>query len=400
MLPGEGVLPPETLSAIDGLTVNDVFKYTGELVSAAHRGIFDNWLKRLQESWLDDLLGPRWRPLEHGGVTCPACGGKSHTRKGFRERGALTSRGRFQFPLAQVKCDSCGRVHRPFVERLGLASRRRVLPELEDKALSLALRLPYRVSAELLKELSGGGLSHEGVREAVSKAASEEEIVPPAEVVHGQVDSTKVLAGIKPGGEALQLAISVERGPESHGRPTLVKKLVHLSVGDSVPLKAALRKAMPKYLVHDGELDLTGIGGCVQRCLWHMDYQLDYCLWQDKLPVKERRGIRDKLRGILYGTTASTADYYAAYDNLADDLKGKKLRVSAGYLERAKAEVFSYRNDRGLVFATTSPIEREMREINRRADVGARWSIKGIENILKLLMLKRYNQLSKNMHPG
>ena len=40
---------------------------------------------------------------------------------------------------------------------------------------------------------------------------------------------------------------------------------------------------------------------------------------------------------------------------------------------------------------TTSPLEREMRELNRRADVGARWSPKGIENVLKLLFHKRLN---------
>jgi hypothetical protein len=33
---------------------------------------------------------------------------------------------------------------------------------------------------------------------------------------------------------------------------------------------------------------------------------------------------------------------------------------------------------------TTSVIEREMREINRRSDVGVRWSESGIDNLLRL----------------
>jgi len=40
---------------------------------------------------------------------------------------------------------------------------------------------------------------------------------------------------------------------------------------------------------------------------------------------------------------------------------------------------------------TTSVIEREMREINRRTDVGRRWSIPGIDHLLRLRHSKRLN---------
>jgi hypothetical protein len=40
---------------------------------------------------------------------------------------------------------------------------------------------------------------------------------------------------------------------------------------------------------------------------------------------------------------------------------------------------------------STSVIEREMREINRRADVGARWSIPGVDHLLRLRHSKRIN---------
>jgi len=400
MLPGEGVLPPETLSAFEGLSVNDVFKFTGDWSDFQHRLLFENWLRRLQDAWLDRSLGPRWMPVEQGGLVCPACGGNAHTRKGYRSRAARTSKGEFPFSLAQVKCKDCGRVHRPFVRFLGLEPRRRTLGELAQKALSLALKLPYGPSAGLLKELAGSGLSHEGIRKLVARTARAAEIIPPAEVVHAQVDGTKVKAGDKACGEDVQLAISVKKGPVKNGRPTLVKKLVHLSVGGSAPLKAALRKARPKYLVHDGELNLTGCAGNVQRCLWHMGHQLGYYLWQDEAPRGEKAHIRKKLCGILYGKDYTPKGAAIAYGRLVGELKRAGLDTSAGHLVRARDEVFTSRKTPGLGFATTSPVEREMREINRRADVGARWSKKGIENVLKLLMLKRFNQLSKNMHPG
>jgi hypothetical protein len=40
---------------------------------------------------------------------------------------------------------------------------------------------------------------------------------------------------------------------------------------------------------------------------------------------------------------------------------------------------------------TTSIVEREMREINRRVDVGARWSILGVTHMLKLRLAQRCN---------
>ncbi len=40
---------------------------------------------------------------------------------------------------------------------------------------------------------------------------------------------------------------------------------------------------------------------------------------------------------------------------------------------------------------TTSVIEREMREVNRRIDVGVRWTVRGIDHPLRLRHAKRIN---------
>ncbi len=36
-------------------------------------------------------------------------------------------------------------------------------------------------------------------------------------------------------------------------------------------------------------------------------------------------------------------------------------------------------------------MEREMREVNRRTDVGARWSVSGIMNLVRLRLAKRHH---------
>lgn len=402
MLSGEGYVLPDILSTQNSGIVNEIFQLTGNLSDIYHRRLFGSWLKRSQEAALDILLGPRWKPRDQGGITCPRCEGKSHKRRGFRARTVKTSRGKFPFLLSQVQCIHCGRTHRPFARALGVALRR-VLPELEEKALSLAVKLPYAPSAKLLKELSGGNLSHEGIRKLVQRKAKEHKIKPPADVNHGLVDSTKVKAGDKSRGMDVHLAIAVERGSGKHGRATLKKKLLHLSVGDAVPLKTTLRSIQVKYLAHDGELDLKGYAQVTQRCLWHMGHQLKHYLWRDGLPLTERGSFKDKLYRILFSQNCTVQSATIAYDKLINELQRLGLKTSEGHLVRAKGEIFNYKKNPALCFATTSPVEREIRELNRRANVGARWSPKGIENLLNILFLKRFNQyqtLAESMHPG
>jgi hypothetical protein len=69
-------------------------------------------------------------------------------------------------------------------------------------------------------------------------------------------------------------------------------------------------------------------------------------------------------------------------------------------LDNARDQAFTYKENPDLDFTTTSSTDREMREINRWADVGLTWSTKGIESISNCSYIKRFNQLLKNMHHG
>ena len=61
-------------------------------------------------------------------------------------------------------------------------------------------------------------------------------------------------------------------------------------------------------------------------------------------------------------------------------------------MQNAADEAFTYLKVPGFAYIDTSPLEREMRELNRRADIGARWSPKGVENVLKVLFHQRLNE--------
>ncbi|NIN66524.1 MAG: hypothetical protein GTO63_17915 [Anaerolineae bacterium] len=88
--------------------------------------------------------------------------------------------------------------------------------------------------------------------------------------------------------------------------------------------------------------------------------------------------------------------------DLVTQLHREGLSDAAGYLDAATPYVFTYRehpdgmffDDRRLepcAISSTSPLERQMREINRRTDVGARWSVAGVQNLIGLDLVRRFD---------
>jgi hypothetical protein len=293
------------------------------------------------------------------------------------------------FLVLQAKCKCCGRAFRPFTTALGLPFSRRCTDELIEKAVSLGVQMPFQRSSDILKTLTAGSFSAEGIRQ---KIAAKAKAVVFHDEVSGQTvltDSTKVKAGAKERGASVQMAITAEPGPMVAGRPTIKKELVHLHVGDVEPLRNHLEALQPERIVHDGDTNFSGCADSVQRCRWHLVHQLKHYLWQDGIPHEDRGIYQSRLKHILFGERKTAPRMLRAFI--------KKLEVagcttSAEHLQNARSETFTYRADINFTYATTTPIEREMRELNRRADVGVRWSERGVENVLKVLFHYRLNE--------
>jgi hypothetical protein len=259
--------------------------------------------------------------------------------------------------------------------------------------VDLATQLSYGRAQGILSRLSGVHVSSNTIRQRILQKAREEKIQPiSGKISHCLVDSTRVQAGEKLRGEQVQMAISVEGGPRLHGRPTLKKTLLTLSLGGSDPLKKYIRRLHPQRLVHDGLLDLSGYAERVQRCRWHLTHEMRIFLYFDGLRWRQSIPIVKKLKEILWGKSP------LAYARFTSGLKKKGLYHAARHLEKARQEIFTHRQDLGFQFTTTSPLEREMRELNRRMDVGARWSPEGAESMLWVLFRRRFhyrNQILK-----
>jgi len=87
----------------------------------------------------------------------------------------------------------------------------------------------------------------------------------------------------------------------------------------------------------------------------------------------------------------------AGVDCLITELRSRRYDSAAIYLRNTRDELFTVAKLKeqgiapGLVMVATSAVEREFREINRRTDVGARWSDEGVERVARLLEEVRLN---------
>jgi hypothetical protein len=381
MLPGEQSLPEEIVSP-DGHVVNRLFSHLCKRSDKALELQLAEELQALQVFWFKN---------HRQQIACPRCEGTNLIRKGWRNRVLISSRGRLGLKVLQCRCKGCGRSFRPFNGWVGIPFSRRFLGEFTDKAVTLGAQFSFFRSAQTLKMLTGGAISAEGIRRKIAEAAKAVNLPSSVSAQTVLVDATKVKVGRKQRGEPIYLAVTAERGPEKHGRPTCIKRLVHLHIGNVAPVKKRLQKIMPDYLVHDGGEDLADCARHVQRCRWHLTHQLKHYLWQDRIPHDFRPAFQEGIRSIL----ADRKEGQARYKCLTDNLMTLGLKKTANHLQGAADEASSFIKEQGFAYIDTSPLEREMRELNRRADIGARWSPKGLKNVLTVMFHKRLNQQSK-----
>jgi len=377
MLPGEPTLP-EAIVAPNGKAVNRLFHWLCQQADARLASEFHDALRQIQLDWFT---------RQRGALHCPDCDSQHLIRKGWRSRVVATSRGKLTVTVIQVCCKVCGRTFRPLNTLLGLPTSLRLLEELATKAAFLGTQVSFARSAHILRGLTQGAVSSEGVRRIMAQRAAHVRLPRPIPGQTVLVDATKVKAGHKERGESVYLAVTAEPGPLRHGRPTCQKRLVHLHVGSATKLKHRLKTTGATHVVHDGGENLEGCAPHLQRCRWHLGHQLKHYLWQDGVPHAFRGQFQQTMTQIVGDPKQGPKRLQRWQANLAEI----GLRSAAGHLANAAAETFTYTKE-SFAYIDTSPLEREMRELNRRADIGARWSQKGLENVLKLLFHQRLNE--------
>ncbi len=181
------------------------------------------------------------------------------------------------------------------------------------------------------------------------------------------------------------------------------------------PSLAALKTFKQFLLVTDGDTTiLDGLKGqvkvLVQRCLWHIPHQRKFALWKDRQHVARkspewlhtmsrifaicaiRTGIEDE--AVIQTLVATKRERLTA---LIAYCRDHGCQAAATYLENAEADWFTALTHR-LEGKTTSRVERLMRTVNLRINVGKCelyreywWSTDGALNAVKVRLAYYYN---------
>lgn len=327
-------------------------------------------------------------------VVCTGCG-VVHTgpgsvlRRGWRGRKLRTSSGTVSFRLRQVTCGDCGRTRSPYPDLLGLAPRQRVLEELERRLLDWVTHLSYEKTVQLGADFLGASCSKRHLQGVVRRQGARVQFTAadPVEVL--VADGTMVPAGEKPRGEEFGVALQVQGRQRQGNRTRAHKRVVGFGIGYGLWEQALGAVPEPELIVTDRERGVRQLvgryfpGARHQQCEWHLARTLGYTLSLQGMNMHERKRLVGSVIGILRREPEAAR---RAYRRLQKRVAGYTRATT--FLSNSAPYVLYEERSRER---TTGLAEREMREMNRRTDVGARWSLQGVANLLRLRLAQRHN---------
>jgi hypothetical protein len=351
---------------------------------------------RIGAQLLDQVQALLFAELSAGvrDLVCERCGilhgGRATLlRRGSRTRRLKTSSGVLVFELHQLTCRDCGRTWSPFAQWLGIEPRQRICEELERRLVEWVTELSYAKTCRVGGEWLGATLSPRTLHRCVQRRGSAVSFTPAPECSVALADGTKVPAGTGERGCEVRFCLQLLGRDELHRRSRVRKRIAGWSMGAGAWSRAIPAGVATEAIVTDRERGLNELmekkhpGVVHGMCEWHLGHTLDHLLLLDGVKNQERKQRVGELCRIVWGASEQRAPAYQA-------LCGGLEHCPQAHTMLRNVEAYVLWDERPPE-RTTSVIEREMREINRRTDVGARWSVRGVDHLLRLRHSKRIN---------
>lgn len=391
-----------------------------DLKSPKLKEISDNFCKILQIiiaqffqqvilEFADHYMLQRTKPF-----SCDKCGNNNQfiwkTRHG-KKTSLLTIFGSLNLFQLQVQCKNCG--HKMCLTRklLGVAPRKKIPLDTIRKLGMIGALTTFRVAKKIVG-MFGIVLDKMTVWHSVQKLSEEVELgLDPDECGSGEADGTGIpIRGIKKRGKEMKVFVQLRKKGGV--------RIAGLSIGnyDSgwdklfKPLLLDLKCFKHFLLVTDGDTSiLKGLGTTVkvlfQRCLWHIPHQFKWYLWKDgvKRKSEEWKKVLSQLLEIsnvksLQHDKECVKEIVSIKEKKMEDLilfcEKNEWKHCTSYLHNAKPDMFTSLSKR-LKGKTTSRVERVMKNINMRINVG-KWSPQGALNVNKIRLAHYYNGFDVN----
>ena len=341
---------------------------------------------------------------------CARCGNRREfiwkSRGGRKKTTVLSLFGLVKLPQLQVQCGECR--HKMYLTRklLGIEARKKIPRETVRKLGLLGALTSFRVAQKIVG-MFGWALDRMTIWRSVQRVAQEIHFdVDEGELAMGQADGTGIpIRGIKKRGKEMKVFVQLKRG----GGVRIAGLAIGSYEGQWEKLFAPLVQTLAKFrqflLVTDGDTNiLKGLGDKItvifQRCLWHIPHQFKWYLWKDKVERKSKEWLYALAELLEICALRFGVEEEEVIHEMVDS-KRKRLRQLIGYcrdrgwrhcavyLENASPDMFSAVLKR-LHGKTTSLVERVMRTINLRINVG-KWSMAGALNATKIRLAYYYN---------
>lgn len=340
---------------------------------------------------------------------CPNCGNIHRfiwkTHKG-KPTSLLSVYGWLNLFQLQIQCSDCG--HKMYISRklLGIEARTRIPLDTIRKLGLVGALTTFRV-AKKVAGLFGVLLDKMTIWRSVQKLSKEIELnLDPDECAQGEADGTGIpIRDIKQRGQEMKVFVQLKKKGGV--------RIAGLGIGkydsnwDKLfrPLIPSLKKFKKFLLITDGDTNiLKGLKGKVdvlfQRCLWHIPHQFKWYLWKDGVKSKSEKW-KIALSHLFDIVNIKIIQHDKECIDDIISLKQERLEKlvhlcvengwmhCASYLENAKPDMFTALSNR-LAGKTTSHVERVMKNINMRVNVG-KWSPQGALNAVKIRLAYYYN---------
>lgn len=410
-----------TVSLDELVGIEDLERAALEFARTAPAELIGSAVDAMCGELLAEVCGPVGTPIADDEQlsapwACPGCG----SVRGFRRRGAqvrqrklVTLVGEVHLTSRMVCCRSCDRRFSPLSQLLGLAARQRRTGGLAQATAALAVEVAYAKAARLMAALGGVSVSARTIRRDLIDAAPQR--LGPRDGVHEVpvllLDGTGERAGSAKGGVALHLAVGIVSRQAVSGRRVCGVELLGATLGEPWAVLFDLLDGIdPSLIVLDGEEELSTLaaqrfaGVPRQRCLWHLVRAVIKLLrYTDRAATRDIDAAIADLELIIGNAWAdrNLDNARECLQLLAERLEDEGAPAAATHLRNAAGETFTFLTDpqagrlvaghKGRPDVGTGVLERVMREMNRRTDVGVRWSIPGIRALLMTKLQHKYH---------
>jgi hypothetical protein len=200
------------------------------------------------------------------------------------------------------------------------------------------------------------------------------------------IDATDVPAWRSSGQISLsmahEIAPSTGKVQSTHRPPRRKRRLVGVAAGGEADIKPSLETTVIQGVVHDGKLNLKTFADHQGRCRWHIPYTVGYLLYRDGIKGDANKARRQALRQAIHINRSAIKGWLQ--HNRDAPTACTHVRESLPALQQMDE------HPEAFTVGTTSHLEREMVEINKRFQNGGGWTPSGAEHLLGLHQLHRF----------